>query len=188
MTATKPRILALFGTRVIFGAERENIEVLAALREQGCDVLCLVRHEAGNDHIPAALMARGLAWRKVPYIDGWLRGWRSRVAPQSRRIHRWQLAVPENSSGVPPHAYPHFQCGLPVELPSGALRCPYAGGLSRCRFAHTAPLVLAFALALHRDANKSICSFQPLYCRGARGDGSPAERIEVIYGCPPEAS
>jgi glycosyltransferase involved in cell wall biosynthesis len=75
----RPRILALFGTRVIFGAERENIEVLSALREQGCKVLCLVRDESWNDHIAAALAERGLEYRKVPFIDGWLRGWRIRT-------------------------------------------------------------------------------------------------------------
>jgi glycosyltransferase involved in cell wall biosynthesis len=72
----QPRILALFGARVIFGAERENIESLAALREQGCEILCLVRHEAWNDAIPKALAARGLACAPIPYIDGWLPGWR----------------------------------------------------------------------------------------------------------------
>ena len=58
---TRPRILALFGTRVIFGAERANIEALAALSDQDCEVLCLVRHESWNDHVAAALAARGLA-------------------------------------------------------------------------------------------------------------------------------
>jgi glycosyltransferase involved in cell wall biosynthesis len=72
----QPRILALFGARVIFGAERENIESLAALRKQGCEILCLVRHEAWNHAIPKALTARGLACAPIPYIDGWLPGWR----------------------------------------------------------------------------------------------------------------
>jgi glycosyltransferase involved in cell wall biosynthesis len=74
--SARPRILALFGARVIFGSERGNIEALAALRDNGCEVLCLVRHEPWNDHVPAALAARGLASRKVPFIDGWLAGWR----------------------------------------------------------------------------------------------------------------
>ena len=69
---TPVRILALFGARVIFGAERQNIETLAALREQGCEVLCLVRDEAWNHAIPEALAARGLGCAQVPYIDGWL--------------------------------------------------------------------------------------------------------------------
>ena len=76
MMEQRPRILALFGARVIFGAERENIDVLSALREEGCEVLCLVRHEAWNDHIPAVLQVHGLPSQRVPYIDGWLRGWR----------------------------------------------------------------------------------------------------------------
>src|SRR5262245_38538587 len=76
---SRPRILALFGARVIFGAERENIETLAALREQGCEVLCLVRDEAWNHAIPEALAARELACAPIPYIDGWLPGWRLHI-------------------------------------------------------------------------------------------------------------
>lgn len=72
----RPRILALFGARVIFGSERGNIESLAALRDKGCEVLCVVRDESWNDHIPATLAERGLASAKVPFIDGWLAGWR----------------------------------------------------------------------------------------------------------------
>ncbi len=63
------RILALFGGAVVFGQERGNIEALAALKEQGCDILCLVRDEAWSTLIPTALDARGLAWRKVPFIE-----------------------------------------------------------------------------------------------------------------------
>jgi glycosyltransferase involved in cell wall biosynthesis len=70
----RPRILALFGSAVVFGQERGNIEALAALREQGCKVLCLVRDEAWCTLIPATLEARGLAWSKVPYIEHWMPG------------------------------------------------------------------------------------------------------------------
>ncbi|MDP2829682.1 MAG: glycosyltransferase family 4 protein [Sulfuricellaceae bacterium] len=65
----RPRVLALFGSGVVFGQERGNIEALAALKEQGCDVLCLVRDEASCVHVPPELDARGLAWLKVPYIE-----------------------------------------------------------------------------------------------------------------------
>jgi len=41
----QPRILALFGSTVLFGQERGNIEALRVLKEQGCEVLCLVREE-----------------------------------------------------------------------------------------------------------------------------------------------
>jgi glycosyltransferase involved in cell wall biosynthesis len=64
-----PRILALFGGEVLFGQERGNIEALAALQSQGCEVLCLVRDEARYVAITPALDARGLAWLKVPYIE-----------------------------------------------------------------------------------------------------------------------
>lgn len=76
MLATPPRILALFGSRVIFGAERENIDVLSALRQKGCEVLCLVRHEEWNNEVWESLDRQQLPWRRVSYIDGWLPGWR----------------------------------------------------------------------------------------------------------------
>ncbi|MCP5148636.1 MAG: glycosyltransferase family 4 protein [Pseudomonadales bacterium] len=65
----KPRILALFGGAVLFGQERGNIEALASLKEQGCEVLCLVRDEEWSLHITPALDGCGLQWVKVPYIE-----------------------------------------------------------------------------------------------------------------------
>ena len=56
----KPRILALFGGAVLFGQERGNIEALASLKEQGCEVLCLVRDEEWSLHITPALDGCGL--------------------------------------------------------------------------------------------------------------------------------
>lgn len=67
MTAA-PRILALFGGGLLLGQERGNVEALAALQSQGCEVLCLVRDEAWWGDILALLDARGLPWVKVPYI------------------------------------------------------------------------------------------------------------------------
>ena len=70
----RPRILALFGGTVLFGQERGNIEALAALRDQGCEVLCLISDAPWNTKVPRALDERGLAWRKVPYIHLRVRG------------------------------------------------------------------------------------------------------------------
>jgi glycosyltransferase involved in cell wall biosynthesis len=64
-----PRILALFGGAVVYGQERGNMEALCALRDQGCEVLCLVRDEAWSELVPPALDAVGLKWRKVAYIE-----------------------------------------------------------------------------------------------------------------------
>lgn len=87
------RVLALFGSRVMMGQERANLEALAALRERGCEVLCLVRHEEWNSHVQAALEARDLPCRRVQYIDGWLRGWRLHILlrnPFALLIGNWQ--------------------------------------------------------------------------------------------------
>lgn len=70
----RPRILALFGSAMLLGAERANIEVLAALQNEGFDVLCLIRDEKWNTIVPPALEARGLACKKVPYIEHRLPG------------------------------------------------------------------------------------------------------------------
>ncbi len=68
------RILALFGSAVLHGQERGNIEALAALKEQGCEILCLVRNETWSKLILETLDSRGLSWRKVPYIEHWMPG------------------------------------------------------------------------------------------------------------------
>lgn len=72
--AERLRILVLFGSGVVFGQERGNIEALVALKQQGFEVLCLVRDEASCVHIPPELDARGLDWVKVPYIEHRLPG------------------------------------------------------------------------------------------------------------------
>jgi glycosyltransferase involved in cell wall biosynthesis len=71
---THPRILALFGSALLLGQERGNIEALAALKDQGCDVLCVIRDETWSVLVPAALDARGLRWVKSPYIEHRLPG------------------------------------------------------------------------------------------------------------------
>ncbi len=64
-----PRILALLGGAVLFGQERGNIAALAALQEQGCEVLCLLRNDPWAVRLPEALDERGLAWVQVPYLE-----------------------------------------------------------------------------------------------------------------------
>jgi glycosyltransferase involved in cell wall biosynthesis len=75
--AQTPRIVALFGARVFFGQERANVEALAALRDQGCEVLCAVRHEDWTELIELRerLSARGLPWKNFHYIDIPRKGW-----------------------------------------------------------------------------------------------------------------
>lgn len=67
------RILVLFGSASIFGAERGNLEALMALKARGAEILCLIRPEPWSVQVPSALDARGIAWRKVPYVEQWRR-------------------------------------------------------------------------------------------------------------------
>lgn len=69
----KPRILVLFGSAVVFGAERGNLEALMVLKDQGAEILCLVRDEIWSTVVPPALEARAIPFRKVPYIEQWRR-------------------------------------------------------------------------------------------------------------------
>ena len=75
--AALPRIVALFGPRVFFGQERANVEALASLHAQGCEVLCAVRHENWTELVELRneLSARGLSWKKFHYIDIPRKGW-----------------------------------------------------------------------------------------------------------------
>lgn len=63
-----PRILVLFGSTVLFGAERGNLEALAALKMQGAELLCLINDARWNIDVPPALDARQIPYRKVPYF------------------------------------------------------------------------------------------------------------------------
>jgi glycosyltransferase involved in cell wall biosynthesis len=74
----QPRIVALFGARVFWGQERANVEALAALRDQGCEILCAVRHEDCWHELVELrreLSARGLSWKKFNYMDIPRKGW-----------------------------------------------------------------------------------------------------------------
>ena len=59
---------------MLLGQERGNIEALLALKEQGCEVLCLIRNEEWITRIPEALESQGIAWRKVPFLSAWRHG------------------------------------------------------------------------------------------------------------------
>jgi glycosyltransferase involved in cell wall biosynthesis len=187
MTASKPRVLALFGARAIFGAERENIEVLAALRDQGCNVLCLVRHEAWNDHIPAALSARGLAWRKIPYIDGWLRGWRLRAMlrnPVAFAAGNWQfLKVVWEFRPTHIHAFNPFYLFsfFPALLILGTPIVYRAGDVPT---RHRLFWRLLWRFVVTRTTRFVAVS---RFVAGQLAiDGVEAGRTEVIYGCLPK--
>lgn len=185
--SSRPRIMALFGARVILGAERENIESLAALRQQGCEVLCLVRHEDWNDHVPAALHARGLAWRKVPYVDGWLPGWRMRIMlrnPIVFIVGNWRfLRIAREFRPTHIHAFNslHILSFLGALMLIGTPMVYRAG---------ERPVVHRWVWrVLWRAVIARTCCFVPVssfLADALMATGVKARRIEVIHGVPPK--
>jgi glycosyltransferase involved in cell wall biosynthesis len=179
--------MALFGARVIFGAERENIESLAALREQGCEVLCLVRNEDWNEHVLAALDARGLAWRKVPYIDGWLPGWRMRTIlrnPVVFIVGNWRfLKIAQKFRPTHIHAFNSFYI-LSFLAALVLMRTPmiYRAGEKPVIHRWIWRMLWRFVIA------RTAC-FVPVssFIAGElKATGVKAEQIEVIHGIPPK--
>lgn len=63
MTQT-PRILALIGSRVLFGQERANLLVMEVLKAQGCEILAVV-----EDHPSFRIMPQELEKRGIPYVE-----------------------------------------------------------------------------------------------------------------------
>jgi glycosyltransferase involved in cell wall biosynthesis len=182
----RPRVLALFGARVIFGAERENIESLAALRERGCEVLCLVRHEAWNDAIPKALTARGLACAKVPYIDGWLPGWRLRITfrnPIAFIVGNWRfLKIVRRFRPTHIHAFNPFYV---LSFLAGLLivRTPMVYRAGDLPVGHRRLWRLLWRFIVWRT--QRFIAVSRFIAREIELTGIEADRIELIYATPP---
>ena len=64
----KPRILVLFGSAVVFGAERGNVEALRALKDQGAEILCLVRAHNCSAVTQVFLERAVMRWQKRPAV------------------------------------------------------------------------------------------------------------------------
>lgn len=78
------RVLALLGNIPLYGQERQNIEVLAALRERGWEVLVLTNDRWGHLHLEPELDSRGIPWRRARYAARFdrgigVRGWVERL-------------------------------------------------------------------------------------------------------------
>jgi glycosyltransferase involved in cell wall biosynthesis len=185
--SARPRVLALFGARVIFGAERENMETLATLQELGCEVLCLVRHEDWNDHVPAALTARGLAWRKVPFIDGWLRGWRLWILlrnPIALIVGNWR-ALRITREFRPTHIHAFSQLHVLSFMPSLLLvHRPLIYRAADVPTRHNWFWRAVWSFVVMRTAQFIVLSrfiFDELIASGVQ-----ASRITVVYPIPPK--
>jgi glycosyltransferase involved in cell wall biosynthesis len=184
----RPRILALFGARVIFGQERANIAALAALQSQGCEVLCVIRPEAWPEllELRAMLEAEGLAWATAPYIDYPLRGWLFRVA-----IHNPGAYLSGNAALkriAREFGATHIHAFNPLYVASfyGALRAlkipmVYRAGDKPTRHNPFYRWIWRFIVG------RAACFVADSHFirRELEASGVPAERITVLYAPPP---
>ena len=62
------RVLALLGSRVLYGMERANISVLETLKAAGCQVLAVAEDHAGFPAIPDELTRRHIDYVPAPFV------------------------------------------------------------------------------------------------------------------------
>lgn len=180
------RILVLFGSAVIFGAERGNLETLIALKAQGAEILCLVRDEAWSIHVPAALDARGIAWRKVPYVEQWRRD-RAHViflrGPWAWLTANWRfLKALREFRPTHIHAYnqlfvSNFLIGLWLT------RTPLVYRAGDEPILHNAFWRATWRFTVGRTSR--FVANAEFIASSLRKHGVPNERISVIYNVPP---
>jgi glycosyltransferase involved in cell wall biosynthesis len=182
------RILALFTARVLFGQERANIETLAALRDAGCAVLCLVRDEDWPEvvDIRRRLTQSGLDWVRTTQVDyplrGWLLHWLRRSPGALIAANRRFLRVAAAFEPTHIHAFgPVYVAGV-----AWALRqCP-APLVYRCGDAPV--LHNAFYRAtwrfLARRASRFVADSRYV-AQQLRGAGVEADKVRVVYAPAP---
>jgi glycosyltransferase involved in cell wall biosynthesis len=186
LASQRPRILVLFGSAILLGAERANIEALAALKEQGCNILCLIRDEKWSTLVPPALEARGLAWKKVPYIEHRLPGRLFHILarnPVAFLRANWNfLRTVSEFRPTHIHAYGqlfvlNFLIGLKLIRTPMVFRAGDEPTLHNCFWRATWRFVV-------RRTTRFVANAE-FVARSLRASGVPAERITVIYNRPP---
>ena len=184
--SANPRILALFGARVILGSERGNIEALSALQEEGCKILCLVRNEKWNDHIAETLSARGFTCRKVPYIDNWQRGWRLWILfrnPVAFLVGNWKLlAICRKYRPTHIYAFNQFYV-LNFFLALTLVRTPMIYRAGDAPTLHRWVWQALWQFVVWRT--QQFVAISKFVARVLEESGVTGERVEVIYSRPP---
>jgi glycosyltransferase involved in cell wall biosynthesis len=180
------RILVLFGSVVMFGAERGNLEALAALKRQGAEILCLVSDEQWSVTVPPALDARGFEWRKVPYIRiGKGIGWYNLLWGNPCRFVQANIAFLRAVHEFKPthiHAYaPQFTINFAWGLARTATPLVYRAGDEPTL--HNVFWRLTWRFIMKRTsgfvANSRFVAASLAKC------GIAADRISLIYNAPP---
>lgn len=170
----------------MYGAERANIEALSALKQSGCEVLCLIRGEAWSTHIPLALAGRGLAWRKVRYIEQPLPGRLFHVLfrnPFAFLAANWAF-IQVCREFKPTHIHTYGQLFVLNFLPALALvRLPMVFRAGDEPILHNWVWRVVWRFAVWRTA--MFVANSQFVARSLRASGVPAEKITVIYNRPP---
>lgn len=182
----KPRIMALFGSAVVFGQERGNIEALAALEARGCEVLCLIRNEPWSVTVPQALDARGLAWCKVPYIEHWQPGrlpWVVFRNPIAFMIANWKF-VRIARAFRPTHIHAFnalFTSNFLVGLKILGVPMVYRAGDEPTVHRWIWRVMWRFVVG---RTDRFVANSR-FVARALTGNGVPGDRISLIYNAPP---
>jgi glycosyltransferase involved in cell wall biosynthesis len=188
-TDERPRILVLFGSVVLQGAERGNLEALAALRRQGADILCLISDEAWNTIVPPTLDERGFAWLKVPYSHiGKGLNWYNLLWKNQRRFLQANNAFLRAIREFQPthiHAYAQSQTftfcwGL---MRTGTPLVYRAGDVPTL---HNWFWRVVWRFTVWRTAR--FVANSHFVARSLSASGVPADKITVIYNTPPTRS
>jgi glycosyltransferase involved in cell wall biosynthesis len=183
-----PRILALFGFggKVLFGQERGNMEALSALREQGCEVLCLIRKEKMATNVAPALDARCLAWRKVHYIEKRLPGrllylvFRNPVAFLHANWEFFRIALQFRPTRI--HAFNEFYV-LNFLLALTLIQTPMIYRAGDTPTLHNWVWRRLWRFVVWR-ATRFVANSE-FVARSLQDAGVPSDRITVIYNKPP---
>ena len=182
-----PRIMALLGGTVLFGQERGNIEALATLRESGYDILCLVCSADADHQIIPALEARGLKWRKVPYIEHRIPGrlhYTIMANPfrfiLANMIFCWEVARfrPAYIHACNPLYVMNFLVGLSV------WHIPIIYRAGDQPILHNPIWRLTWAFITRRAAH--FVANSRFVAQSIVNAGAPPRRVSVIYNAPPK--
>lgn len=181
----QPRIIVLYGSYALFGAERGNLEALLTLKLHGAEVLCLISDSDENILTPPALDERGLPWRKVPYFE--IRSLRLRrnllAAPWRWFAAQWSFfkAVRDFK---PTHIHAYGQWYVFNFLPGLWLtQVPLIFRAGDQPILHRLLYRVVWRFIVSRTAQ--FVANSEFIARSLRNNGVPNERITLIYNKPP---
>ena len=184
--AEPPRVLVLFGSVILFGAERGNLEALVALKRHGAEILCLISDERWNTIVPPALDVRGFAWRKVGYVQiGKGLGWYNLLWKNPYRLIQANMAFlravrdfhPTHIHGYAESHTANFAWGLMWT------RMPLVYRAGDEPTLHHWLWRVVWRFVVWRTA-RFVANSQ-FVARSLRASGVPAEKITVIYNVAP---